>query len=444
MKIYENLTSANSYTKQLVKLALPVIMSLLLQMTYNLIDLYWVGHISSDAVAAVGSAVFFVHLGVAICSIVSIGTMIKISQAVGAKDVSMQKKYAAASMILGVAIGVIYIGVLFAFSEQLISFLKIEDEWVNEMAVLYLKIIAIGTLISYINIIFTAILNAHGKTKLSFRAVLYGNIINMILDPIFIFVFDWGVAGVAWATIISWLVSFIYFYSIIYKRKLVDFQFKGLKLDTYKSLLKVGSAGAAQRILFTLIAIIIGKIVASFGSDAIAAQKIGLQIESLTFMVVAGIQQSLSIMVGQAYGGGRIIDIKHLYLSALKIGGVVAIITTTLFIIFPDQLISIFVDNPQTVEIGKYYIMIVGISQLFMALEMITGGAFNGQGLTHYSASISITFTILRIPLAIYLSSTSLGIYGVWWSISISSIIKGIVSAIIYKIRYQKLLKTNL
>lgn len=442
--MYKKITSANSYTKQLATLALPVIMSLLLQMTYNMIDLYWVGHISSDAVAAVGSAIFFVHLGTAICSIVSIGTMIKISQAVGAKDVDMQNKYAAASMILGVAIGVIYVAVLLFFAEQLISFLNIEDAWVSDMAVRYLRIIAIGTLISYVNIIFTSILNAHGKTKLSFKAVLCGNIINLILDPIFIFVFDWGVVGAAWATVIAWLVSFTYFYAIIYRQKLVVFQFNGLKQSTYKALLKVGSAGAAQRILFTLIAIVIGKIVASFGSDAIAAQKIGLQIESLTFMIVAGVQQSLSILVGQAYGGNRIIEIKHLYLSALKIGGVVAIVTTSLFISIPNELISIFVDNPETIEIGKYYLMIVGISQIFMALEMITGGAFNGQGLTHYSATISIVFTALRIPLVLYLCSTSLGIYGIWWSIAISSIIKGVVSAIIYRIRFKKLLKTNL
>ena len=222
------------------------------------------------------------------------------------------------------------------------------------------------------------------------------------------------------------------------------FHFKEIGRSTYKALLKVGSAGASQRIFFTLIAIVLGKIVASFGSDAIAAQKIGLQIESLTFMVIAGIQQALSIMVGQAHGGRRIQDINHLYLSALKIGGVIAISTTILFLSIPSQLIAIFVDNPETIEIGKYYIIIVGISQLFMALEMITGGAFNGQGLTHYSATISIIFTTMRIPLAIYLCSTSLGIYGVWWSISITSIIKGIISAIIYRIKFNKLLKANL
>ena len=201
--MYKRFISANSNTKQLIHLALPIIMSLLLQMTYNMIDLYWVGHISSDAVAAVGSANFFVYLGMAICSIVSIGTTIKISQAVGAKDIRMQNKYATASMILGFIIGVVYIGVLLLFAEQLLSFLDIDNEWVNEKAALYLRVIAVGTLFSYANVVFTAILNAHGKTKLSFKAVLYGNIVNIILDPIFIFVFDWGVVGAAWATVVS-------------------------------------------------------------------------------------------------------------------------------------------------------------------------------------------------------------------------------------------------
>ena len=438
--MYKKITKPNDHTKQLIKLALPIVMSLLLQMAYNMIDLFWVGHISSDAVAAVGSAVFFVHLGVALCSIVSIGTMIKISQSVGAKDVEMQHKYAAASMILGLGIGIIYITVLFLFSSELISFLNIDSAWVNEKAVLYLRIIAIGALISYFNIIFTAILNAHGKTKLSFKAVLWGNIINLILDPIFIFVFDWGIAGAAWATVLAWVVSFIYFYGIIYKQKLVVFNFKGIKANTYKALLKVGGAGAAQRILFTLIAIVLGKIVASFGPDAIAAQKIGIQVESLTFLMVGGLQQSLSIMVGQAHGAKRTLDINHLYKSALKIGAIVAACTTLLFMAVPEQLMSIFIDNPETIEIGKYYIIIVGVSQLFMTLEMITGGAFNGQGLTHYSATISVIFTAMRIPLAIYLCSTPLGIYGVWWSISITSIAKGIVSAIIYRIKYQRTL----
>lgn len=436
--------SHNSYTKQLITLALPVVMSLLLQVTYSVIDLYWVGRLGSDAVAAVGSAGFFVNLGIGICSIVSIGAMVKVAHAVGAKDCLMQNRYAAAAVVLGLLLGGFYVATLLGFSDLLISIFDIENDNVNHLASSYLRIIALGALFSYINLILTAILNAHGQTKLSFRAVLYGNLINLILDPIFILLLDWGVEGAAAATVISWIGSFIYFYTIIYRKRLIHIEFKGLNRSIYAMLIKVGSAGAAQRILFTLIAIAIGRIIASFGSEAIAAQKVGLQIESLSFMIIGGLQQALSIVVGQRYGAGEFVQIDHLYRSALKLSGIVAVSTTTLFLALPDQLISIFVDDSATVTSGRYYLIIIGVSQMFMALEMVTGGLFNGLGKTYYSAAISIIFTSLRIPLAIFLSSTSLGIIGVWCSISATSVVKGIVSSLIYRFRVKQLLQNKI
>ena len=426
-------------THHLIKLALPIILASLLQMTYNITDMFWVGRIGSDAVAAVGSATFFVNLGWALSSIVSIGAVVKISQAVGAKKELLSRKYASASIIMGVVLGLAYTFALLFFSKELIGFFQMDNQWVNDNASVYLRISSIGVIISFLNITFTAILNARGKTKLSFRAVLYGNIINLILDPLFITLLDGGVEGAAWATILSRLVSLIYFYIIIYKQQLIRFAFRGIDLQCFTSLLKVGFPGAIQRVLFTLIAIIIGRLVSEWGVDAIAAQKIGIQIEGITFMVVGGVQQAISIVVGQNFGAKNYKYIDRLYFSALKISGAVGLVSTVLFIAIPEELVSIFIDNPTTIEIGSQYLMIVGISQLFMCLEMVTGGVYNGQGLTQYSATVSVVFTSLRIPLAIWLSSTSLGVSGIWWSIAISSIIKGLTLATLYRFRAAKL-----
>ncbi len=431
--------TANSTTSGLIKLALPIIFASLLQMTYNIVDMFWVGRISSDAVAAVGSATFFINLGTALASIVSMGAVIKISQAVGAKNELQAQKFASASMIMAIGLGLIYTISLFLFSDGLISFFDMNNVWVDQQASLYLRISAIGVIISFINITFTAILNARSKTKLSFRAVLYGNIINLILDPIFIILLDGGVEGAAWATICSRMVSLTYFYAIIYKQQLVRFVFRQIDRVSFTSILVVGFPGAIQRVLFTVIAIVIGKLVSGWGVDAIAAQKIGLQIESITFMIVGGMQQAISIAVGQAYGAKNYTHIDRLYGSALKIVGVVGVFSTILFLTIPSQLVAIFVDNPNTIEIGSNYLIIVGLSQLFMCLEMITGGTYNGQGLTRYSASVSVIFTSLRIPLAIWLGSTELGVNGIWWSIAITSIAKGLTLAGIYRFRAAKL-----
>ncbi len=431
----------NDTTNSLIKLALPIVLASLLQMAYNITDMFWVGKIGSDAVAAVGSASFFMNLGWAISGIISVGAMVKISQATGAKKALLGHKYASAAMVMAIVLGVVYTLVLLLFSNELIGFFNMDSQWVNENAIAYLRICSIGVVISFINITFTAILNARGKTKLSFRAVLYGNIINLALDPIFILVLDGGVEGAAWATVLSRFVSLVYFYAIIYRQRLVKFAFRYVDKASIMSLLKVGFPGATQRVLFTLIAIVIGRLVSKWGVDAIAAQKLGLQIESITFMLVGGMQQSVSIMTGQAFGANRFKQIDRLYFSSLKIVGVVGVLSTILFIAAPEYLLGIFVTDPKTIEIGSNYLVIVGVSQLFMCLEMVTGGVYNGQGLTKYSATISVVFTSLRIPLAIWLSTTSLGVNGIWWSIAITSIAKGLVSAVMYRFRAAKLSK---
>jgi putative MATE family efflux protein len=407
---------------------------------YNVIDLFWVGHIGTDAVAAVGTATFFINLGWAIASIVTIGASIKISQAVGAQDKELSKRYASAALVAATVIGLLYTALLLLFPTQLIAFFEIPSAWANEQAVSYLRISALGVILSFLNLIFTAILNAHGKTKLSLKAVLYGNIINILLDPLFIIILDGGVAGAAWATVGSRMASLLYFYLIIYKGKLIEISFKEMLGRDFKQLLKVGVPSATQRILFTLIAIIMGRIVAEWGTEGIAAQKVGLQIEAISFMIIGGMQQAVSIIVGQSYGARKYERIQILYLSALKIVGCVGVITTILFLTIPALLVGLFVSDPTTVEIGKSYLQIVGLSQLFMCLEMVTGGVYNGQGLTKYSASISVVFTMLRIPLALYLANyTPLGITGVWWSIALTSMIKGVVSATLYRRRTKQL-----
>ncbi len=435
------LDRCNPYTKQVITLAIPILSSLLLQVTYNLADIFWVGKVGSDAVAAVGSAGFFIHLGMAIFAIVSVGAAVKVSHAIGARDRVMTNRYAAAALVMGIILGLSYAVATYIFANELIGLLKIQNQIVVDWAVSYLRTLTFGLPFFFICIVFTSLVNANKLTKVSMMAVVFGNGMNIILDPIFILVLDLGVVGAAYATVIAWFISFGYFVYRIIKDKLLTFWFKGITSNVYLSMIKIGAASSTQRILFSLISIIIGGIIASFGSDAIAAQKLGLQIEGLTYMIVSGIDQALAIMVGQAFGAKRLSEIKHYFNSTMKLALGLSTFTTILFLGMPEQLIGIFVSDIETIAIGAMYLRIIGVSQLFMAVEMTTTGAFNGMGLTHYSATISIIFTTMRIPLALILSATSLGINGVWISISATSILKGIVSYTIYKFKYRSMMR---
>jgi len=414
--------------KELFKLAVPIIGSYLLHTAYNLTDMIWVGSLGSNAVAAVGSAGFFLHLGWAMASIITVGTNIKIAHAVGAKDEKLAGRFST-SGLWGIAfVSAIFMAIFWGFPEKFIHFFQMKDPEVNEMAISYLVISTFGVIISYVNLLFISIFNAHSKTKISFKASLIGTAINIVLDPLLIFGLSLGVEGAAYATIIGRSCSLVYFF-FIYK-KTAGINFRGFFPSTQKlkTLFKVGTPAAIQRISFSIIYIFLARIIADWGPNAIAVQKIGVQIESFTFMIVGGFMQAVTIMVGQSYGAKNLTEVPNIYRAGWRMSFAVGAVTTLVFLLIPETLFSIFVPEQESILMGKEYLMILAVSQLFMCLEMISAGVFNGLGKTKIPATVSVIFTSLRLPGAYFLGFyTFLSLNGVWWSITGSSILKGIV-----------------
>ncbi len=174
---------------------------------------------------------------------------------------------------------------------------------------------------------------------------------------------------------------------------------------------------------------ILTRIVAGFGSTAIAVQSIGTQIESLTWMTSEGFSAAMSAFVGQNYGAGKHKRIKEGYKKGMQIVGSIGAFTSIIFVLFPGALFSIFVPNdPLALQEGAIYLRILGLSQFLMSIEIGTAGAFNGLGKTLPPSVVGIIFNCLRIPLAILLSGYfALGLSGVWWSLSITSMLKGLI-----------------
>ncbi len=229
--------------------------------------------------------------------------MVSVSHSIGAEKKDRIQHFISCGIRSTFVLGIFYALFVFMLAEPLISLFNIERPEVNTMAQNYLRISSITVLIMFMNLLFTAIIDAHGKTQFSFRAVLYGNIVNIILDPLFIFYFglEWkvrhglrhfhrvchDVCGVSSQTQLELTLSI----------KAVPHKF-------LRKILGIGTAPAMQRILFSLIGIAIGRIVSIWGTDAIAAQKLGLQIESLSFLLMNGLMQATSILIGQYYGKG--------------------------------------------------------------------------------------------------------------------------------------------
>lgn len=425
----------------LTKLAVPIMGSSLLQFAYGLIDMLWVGKLGSDAITVVGSCSFFIGLGYSINAIVSIGTGIKVAHSIGEKNQKKTKEYINVGLILNLILAIIYMLLLIILGKSFINFLGLGNLVVIDNSYKYLIISAPMLFFSFFNILYIRILNSFGNSKISLKINIVGILLNIILDPILIYLFKLDVLGAAIATLIANFFMFVLFN--IKSWEMVKFSYiNGLKWDKGLEILKLGFPMALQRIIFTLVNIIIAKIVAIFGDNAIAAQKIGLQIESITYMVIGGLNGAIAGFSGQNFGAKKYKRVREGYVASLKIGAIYSLATTLIFIFFSSFLARIFVSNGETVNMASNYLKILAFSQIFSMVEMVSNGLFTGIGRPNIPSIISIVFTILRIPMALVLMK-SFGLNGIWISFTLSSILKGITAIVIYKLKVYRSLKTT-
>lgn len=427
-----------SILQSLTKLAMPIIGTSFVQMAYGFIDMIWVGRLGSGAVAAVGTVGFFTWLANAFIMIPRIGAEVGVAQSMGRKDQGGVSRAIRHSIQLIVALILFYGAMLVTFREPLLGFYQLGPE-IQGMANQYLLIICLGLVFFATNPIFTAIFNGAGDSTTPFRINAMGLIINIILDPILIFGLgpfpNLGVAGAAVATVIAQITATSLF--VLEARKRPEL-FGDLKFFTRPDLsylakmFKMGLPMSLQSAFFTLISMTIARIISDWGPMAIAVQRVGGQIEQISWLTAGGFQSAMSAFTGQNYGARLGKRVYQGYFVGLGIVGAIGIIATSILILGAKSLFGIFIPEPEVIALGASYLTIIGVSQLPQAVEILTSGAFIGLGKTTPPSIVGITLNVLRIPAALLLSATALGLDGVWWAISISSILKGIILSIWY------------
>lgn len=430
----KNLTQGPIYPV-LIKLALPIMGTSFLQMAYNLTDLLWIGRIGSQAVASVGTAGFYLWLGFAFILMTKVGAEVKVAQNVGAGKRERAVQYARNAIGMNFVLALVYGALLFAWSGSLIGFFNIQDAVVVDGGIIYLKIIAFGILPMFFINVMTGIFNGYGDSKTPFLITAIGLVFNMILDPVLIFGLgpfpEMGIEGAALATILSMgIVALIFLFYIGIKH--LPFPLLHLvgrlNMEYCARILKLGLPVALHSAAFTIFSMLIARIIANWGPIPIAVQKVGSQIEAISWMTASGFSTALGTFTGQNYGAKDWQRIWKGYMAAMSIMGSIGILTTLLLILGARPIFSVFIPEAMALEIGTTYLRILGLSQFFMCIEITTAGAFNGLGKTLPPSLTSILLTGARVPAAVLLSNEALlGLNGIWWSISMSSVLKGTV-----------------
>lgn len=418
----------------LTKLALPIMATSLIQMAYNLTDMLWIGRLGSNAVAAVGAAGMYMWLSNGLASLAKMGGQVHTGHALGAGRIEKAASFASASLWLTFLLGMLYgLGAIF-FSRPLIRFFHLTSPQVIADARIYLQITCGCVVFSFLNQAFTGILTAEGNSRSSFTATLTGLVINMILDPILIFgigpVPAMGVTGAAVATV---LAQFIVTLTFLYHAKKDTLLFPHVKLfrnpgaDSFRAILRIGFPTCVQNMIFTGISMILARMVAGYGDAAVAVQKVGSQIESISWMTADGFAAAVNSFLAQNHGAGKTERIRKGYRAAMGVVLLWGVFCTLLLILGPAPIFRLFISEENILPMGVDYLKILGVSQLFMSVEITTAGAFAGLGKTVPPSACSILLTTLRIPLAMFLITTPLALNGIWWSITISSIFKGVI-----------------
>lgn len=435
----------------LVSMSLPIMATSFLQMAYNMTDMIWIGRVGSGSVAAVGAAGMFINFARGLSAFLRVGGQVNVAQAYGAGKQEQAASYARHAIQMGVMLSILYAVVICSFRSPFIGFLGFTNEQVIRDAETYLFIMGAFSLFNILNPIITAVITATGNSRSPFLISTVGLLINLVLDPALIFGL-WGfprmgVLGAAAATVFAQFIVFLLYIRYMKKDPQVFSHMKLLKPlegELTRRIVRIGLPATIQEAMFNGISMTIGRIIAAWGETAVAVQKVGIQVEAISYMTADGFASATSSFIAQNYGAAQYQRARKGYHTALGVMMGWGVITTCTLVFLPEPIFRVFITEPEVIPMGVDYLRILGYSQLFMCMEILTAGAFSAYGKTLPPSVVSIVFTSSRIPMAILLGKTSLGLCGAWWSISMSSVFKGIILSFLFILFMKKFSRTHI
>jgi putative MATE family efflux protein len=437
----QNRITEGPITKSLISLALPVTMGMLFEVALSTTHYFWVGKLGPTAQDAINSSMIVIWTVISITSIVSVGITALISRSVGERDYAKAAYFIKQGTSMAVILGLIASAAGLLFSKDLLIFMKASEETVA-LGAPYLRIFFGAAIFLFLMETGYASFRASGNTKTP--AIIGASIVivNLILDPFLIFGWgpfpELGVPGAGVATAIAFIIGMTSCFVLIHRGKLgyAGPKFKPLNLvfaDMAK-IVKIGLPMSSHQLVFVIVYWFLIMIVHKFGVAAGAAMGIGNRMESFSYMICAGIAMASSAMVGQNLGAKNPRRAAACAWHAVGLGIIVTIIVSAMFLLFSETIPGVFSDSPDVIKIARDYLIILALSQMTMAVEIILEGSFTGAGDTVPPMLVMVPGHILRIPLAYYLCFTlDWGINGVWWTLTITTTIKAIILALWFK-----------
>ncbi len=437
----------------LFKLGWPMMLASLLQTAYNLIDTFWLGQLpppmNRDAVAAVGVSWPFVMLMVSIELGLGIAGIALISQNTGAKRYKAASKDAGQLFFIFISLSITLGLVGFFIAEPFLNLLTGSSPVVGP-ATAYLQIIFLGFPALLTFAAFSFSLRAWGDTITPTAIMAISVLLNIFLDPIFIFGFGpvpaWGIRGAAIATVLSRTVgAIIAIYMLSSGRIDLKIKLKYLKPDMnrIKKFFKIGLPATAARVLDSSEFIIFVGALAllPMHEDVLAAYSIGGRLIGISFVIVWGLGMALSTIIGQSLGAEKYERADMTAKKGIMVMMILMSIIGIILVLIRFPLFNFFIrDQPEVVSMGAEFLLILAIGAPFFAIFEAVSATLNGSGHTKQQLGISITrLWVLRLPLLFVLAFVlGLNSTGAWLAIALSNVVSGSLAYVVYKMGWWK------
>ncbi len=408
----------------LITFALPMLIGNVFQQFYNMVDSFVVGRfVSTNALAAVGVSFPVIFLLVSLIMGITMGSSVLISQFFGARDRARLASTISTSYLFLFVAGII-ISIFGYFATPLILNLLAVPPEIYPDASAYMSIILGGMLITFGYNGVSAMLRGVGDSKTPLYLLIAASLMNVVLDLVFVILFHWGVAGAAWATLISQAFSFI-LAMIIFNRteSHMKVSIKGLSWDKeiFGNMIKIGLPTGLQQTLVSLGMMMLTRIVNGFGPATMAAYTAASRIDSFAAMPAMNLSQALMTFTGQNMGAGKSERVRKGHRSAITFNVFISLSITLLVTLAGKWLIGIFTTDQEVIRIGARYLLIVGLFYIVFGSMFINNGVMRGAGDVFIPMISSlIALWIVRIPVALIFTRVfNMGSDGIWWSIPV-------------------------
>jgi len=408
--------------KLILRFALPMLLGNVFHQLYNIVDSVIVGnYIGKEALAAVGASFPVIFVFFSLVLGITSGSTVVISQYFGAGENDKVKRTIDTLFIFlfFASIAVSILGII--FSREIFLLLRLPQE-VIPMAEQYLKIFFGGVIAFFGFMGISASLRGLGDSMTPLYFLIISTVFNIGFDLLFVLVFEWGIAGVAYASIVAQGGAFLT--AVIYLNRthqIVRLSLFNLKFDRslFRKSLRIGLPTGVQQTVIAAGMMALVWIVNDFGTNVIAAYSVAARINSLATLPAMNFASALATFVGQNLGAKREYRVRTGFIATLKMSSLVSITVTMVVLVFGDFIMSLFTNDPQVIEIGREYLTIVGSFYLLFSAMFSTSGVLRGAGATLVPMITTIfSLWVFRIPGA-YLLSQRYGEIGIWWAIPI-------------------------